>query len=44
MTLDFSKVHLAGQIMADLLAPFAIWLVLLWFLAVIVLLLGSETA
>ncbi len=41
MTLDFSKVHMAGQIMADLVAPLAIWLVLLSFLAVIVLLFGS---
>jgi hypothetical protein len=43
MTFDFSKVHLAGQVMADLLAPLAIWLTLLSFLAVIVLLLGSES-
>ncbi len=42
MTFDFIKAQLAGQIMADLLAPLAIWLMILSFLAVMVLLLGSE--
>ena len=42
MTFDFSKVQLVGQIVADFLAPLAIWLIVLWFLAAMVLLLGSE--
>ncbi len=45
MTTRFHKARLASvQISADLVVPFGIWLMLLSFLAVIVLLLGSETA
>ena len=44
MTFDFSKAQLLGQIVADFLAPLAIWLIVLWFLAAIVLLLGYGPA
>jgi hypothetical protein len=45
MTFDFIKAQLAsGQITANLVVPLAGWLPVLSFLAVIVLLLGSEPA
>lgn len=34
----------AGHFVADFLAPLTIWLIVLWFLAALVLLLGSEAA
>lgn len=42
MTFEFIKARPAGEIMADFLVPLAIWLMLLSFVAVIALLLGSE--
>ncbi len=45
MTWNFHKAQLASvQITANVVVPLAIWLMLLSFLAVIVLLLGSEPA
>jgi hypothetical protein len=44
MTWDFHKAQLAGQIVTDFIVPLTIWLMLLSFLAVILLLLGSEPA
>lgn len=42
MTFGFIKARLLERIVADLFTPLAVWLVILWFLAAIILLLGSE--
>ena len=42
---DFRKAQLIfGEISADFVVPLSVWLILLSFLAVMVLLLGSEAA
>ncbi len=42
MTFDFIKAQRVGPIVADYVAPLAVWLIVLWFLAAIVLLVGTE--